>query len=322
MLDAGVLTTIQDLGRRNAARWGVSPSGAADWFSARVANRLVGNSDGAPLLEITLTGAAFLLEADARLAITGASAPVAAGGAPLAPWTSHDVRAGEKIAVGRAIRGLRSYVAFDGGIAVPPVMGSASTDLGGGFGGLGGRRLEEGDGFPLGPKSVAPAHHLALEASAIPAWPASVTLAATVGPDADWLEPALQRRLHDVEYRVSAASTRQAVRLESGAPEIAGSTGIVSTGVVSGCVQISSAGLPMVLLCEHQTTGGYATALCVITADLPRAAQLRPGDSVRFSRVGYGEAAEALDASVRKLGRLREVGGDARLSAGFSEGLT
>jgi len=321
VIEAGLLSTVQDRGRRNVAWLGVSGSGAVDWYSARAANRLVGNSDDAPLVETTLTGAVLAAECEARVAVTGASAAISVGRAGHETWRSYEVAPGDEIVVGPASRGLRSYIAIDGGIDVPLVLGSASTDLGAGMGGIDGRRLTSGDELPLGPRRTIPAAQRAFRASQIPAWSPAVTLATTDGPHVAQLGRAAVRQLRERAFRVSAASSRQAIRLEGEPVDVAGQTDVVTGGVCPGCVQIASDGMPVLLLAEHQSTGGYATALCVITAHLPRAAQLRPGEAVRFSRATYAEAADALDVSVRKLSRAYDVCAGAPLSAGFLEGL-
>lgn len=311
-----VLTTVQDCGRRGVARLGVSPSGAADWYSARAANLLVANDPCAALIEITLTGAAFELRSEALIALTGAAAPLTIDGRAAPMWHAHDVQAGAHLAVGAAARGARSYLAIEGGLEVPLVLGSASTDLGGGFGGFNGRALRAGDILPLG--DILPVGDVELERSSrivghglpayapecIPHWASATTLRVVPGPYRDRLSERALDALASRTYTVSSRSTRQGLRLEGEALELDRTMDIASAGVCAGCVQITSAGLPVVLLAEHQTTGGYATVACVTTADLPRAGQLRAGDRVRFEFVTQSDAAHAL-ASLKRLLALR-----------------
>jgi len=319
--DAGLLSTVQDRGRRHAGSMGVSPSGALDWFSASAANRLVGNPAAAALIETTLAGIALSFESDARVAVTGAQAIVSIGGLARDVWRSNDVRAGETLVIGPATRGARSYVAVDGGIQVPRVLESASTDVGAGFGGFRGRRFEAGDRIELAPGAGRdPAiPHLALRPSDIPLWSSRTTLAALLGPHAEALSARAMALLCEREFRVTHASNRQAIRFE-GQPLDAAPADVVSCGVCAGCVQITSDGLPLALLAEHQTTGGYAVALCVTTAELPRAAQLRPGDSVHFVRSTHADARASLDALARRLRQVVETTDAAALAAGFFEG--
>jgi antagonist of KipI len=305
-----VLTTVQDCGRRGAAHFGVSPSGAADWYSARAANLLVANDPCAALVEITLTGAAFELRSHALIAVTGAAGPLTIDGRTASMWHAHDVPAGARIVVGAAVRGARSYLAVDGGLEVPLVLGSASTDLGGGFGGCNGRALRAGDVLPLGDvvpelqlgrrKRVSVRQLLGYAPECIPHWTSATTLRVVPGPFRERLSERALRALERHLYLVSSRSTRQGLQFEGDALELEGPMGIVSAGACAGCVQITSAGLPVVLLAEHQTTGGYATVACVTTADLPRAGQLRAGDRVRFEFVTQSDAAHAL-ASLKRL---------------------
>jgi biotin-dependent carboxylase-like uncharacterized protein len=320
VINPGLQSTVQDDGRRDVSRFGVSPSGAVDWFSARAANLLVGNATGAAVIETTLLGASFEISCDARIAITGAFAPMTIDGATARAWRSHDVRAGARISIGPAERGARSYVGIEGGIEVPLVLGSASTDLGAGFGGYQGRALRAGDLLNVGPErspeagtdveperslGVAPSEarrqHLAYPPKTIPSWDPSVTLRVLPGPHRSSLSERLWDELLVRSYGVSSRSTRQGVQLEGDAIGLERPTDVISAGAYAGCVQVTSAGLPVILLAEHQTTGGYATAACIIAADTPRAGQLRPGDAVRFVLVSQAEAVHALRALRRTL---------------------
>ena len=325
VLAADGLVSVQDLGRGGAGGLGVSPGGAADWYAARAANRLVGNSDGAPLIEATLGG--FRLSADTplRLAVTGADVDVWVAGERASTWCSVDAGDGAEIAVSPARRGVRAYLAIAGGIDVPPVLGSASTDVGAAFGGA---VLKPGEAF-----ATTGGHHLTTDPIAYPAdaaWDlaAPALLRAMRGPDAPLVgEDALAALTH-AAFRGSARSSRQALRLEGAKLDLPASAAeLPSFGLCAGCVQVTADGSPIVLLSEHQTTGGYPVALCVITADIARAAQVRPGDPVRFAMVGLREAAEALGERFYRLASLRHATAvhdttpaSARLYGGFYEG--
>jgi biotin-dependent carboxylase-like uncharacterized protein len=320
VIEPGMLTCVQDLGRRDVGWMGISPCGAADWYSARAANRLVGNEDGAPLIETTLSGTSFKLTGDAVVAVTGADAPLAIGERVCEPWSAHVASAGSLVVVGAARRGVRSYIALNGGVRVAEYFGSASTDVTSGFGG---HVLRRSDELVLGAPS----------SNAVARWsrgvsrlrlPTDAVLRVLPGLD-ERLTPTLLART----YVVSARSSRQALMLDGdrlgSAPADA-----VSFGVTAGCVQIASDGTPMVLMVEHQTTGGYAVAACVIYADLPIAAQLRAGARVRFSMVGVDEAEAALLERVSALSGaapLTDRAGPSddgladRLTRGFFEGV-
>jgi biotin-dependent carboxylase-like uncharacterized protein len=328
VVEPGALSTVQDCGRRNCAHLGVSPSGAADWFSSRAANRLAGNAECAALLETTLSGIKLQTLVASRIAVTGAKADLSIDGRPAAPWQAHDVPAHSHIEVGGARRGLRSYIAVEGGIAVPGVLGGASTDLGAGFGGHEGRALRAGDVLASQPaQSIRSAGALAPEKTSerfpeesVPHWTSPCVLRAIRGPHASRIGDAALEQLLMRSFAVSSRSTRQGLRLEGEPLTLERPTDIPSAGACAGCVQVTSDGLPLVLLAEHQSTGGYAYALGVITADLPRAGQLRPGDSVRFELVGLVDAAHALELAMRRLlGERIDTTGT--LAQGFFEGV-
>jgi biotin-dependent carboxylase-like uncharacterized protein len=301
ILDPGLFATVQDLGRRNVAALGVAPSGVADWLSARAANRIVGNPQAAALIETTMTGISFKALDTLLIAVTGADAQLQVAGGKKSLWQSHRIRAGTEVKLSAAERGLRSYIALYGGINVPMILGSASTDVSGAFGGLG-RAFARGDNIKLNAvEKDIPDDGRLIRASARPFWRQPATLRVLAGPHAGRFSPNDLDFICTQAYRVSPRSNRQGVRLD-GKP-LGGHEGfdVVSCGVCSGCVQVSSDGLPIILLAEHQTTGGYAVPFTVITADLPDAAQLRPGDEVRFARVTFAEARVALGEKMEAL---------------------
>jgi biotin-dependent carboxylase-like uncharacterized protein len=322
VIDPGLLSTLQDAGRHGRGAMGVSPSGAADWYSARAANRLVGNTDDMPLIEATLTGITFDALGAVTFAVTGADASLRVGARPGQAWRSCRAGEGDRIVVGPAVRGARSYVAFAGGIAgAPRVLGSASTDVVGGFGG---RVLARGDTFSIG-ASAGESAWLAYPPDAFVSLDSPMTLRAVRGPNAVRISDQAVEDLCAREYRVTARSSRQALRLEGDAVDVRSPVDALTAGVCAGCVQVTGDGRPMILLCEHQTTGGYPVALCVIWADVPRAAQARPGDIIRFEMVGFGVARDALFGAAARLGSLtasnqapRAV--EAELGRGFFEG--
>lgn len=301
IIDPGLLATVQDLGRLGAGEIGVSPSGPADWLSARCANRLVGNPRQAALIETTMTGVRFKVRQTTVIAVTGATAQLTVAGGKKPLWQSLRVRAGTEVVLGAAERGLRSYVAFYGGIHVKPVLGSSSTDVTAGFGGIG-RAIARGDVVSLNEvEGDLPDTERAIRASTRPFWRQPATLRVLPGPHAARFASEDLESICNRPYRVSARSNRQGLRLD-GLP-LRGHDGfdVLSCGVCAGCVQMTSEGVPVVLLAEHQTTGGYAVPVTVITADLPDAAQLRPGDEVRFARVTLAEASVALSEKMETL---------------------
>ncbi|HEV7935033.1 MAG TPA: biotin-dependent carboxyltransferase family protein [Actinomadura sp.] len=280
VIRAGALTTVQDLGRRGVARLGVPRGGALDEPAHRLANRLVGNPESAATLETTLTGTAVRLHRAATVAVTGATAPVRACGRPVAWGAPVHVPAGGLVEVGTAVHGVRSYVAFSGGVDVPPTLGSRATDL---LSGLGPPPLSDGARLPLGTPSGRPGPLGTLDAAPLSAPASGLTLRLILGPRHDWFTQAAVDGLATARYQVAAASNRIALRTDGPALERAVHQELPSEGMVLGGVQVPPDGRPMVFLADHPTTGGYPVIGVVPPADLAAAAQARPGAPVRFA---------------------------------------
>ncbi|MGW7273807.1 5-oxoprolinase subunit C family protein [Streptomyces sp. NPDC054864] len=273
---AGALTTVQDQGRPGHAHLGVPRSGALDPAAARLANRLVGNSPDAAVLETTLNGCSVRPRCAVTVAVVGAPCPVTVDGRPVAWGAPVRVPAGALLDVGAAVSGVRGYVAFGGGVAVEPVLASRSTDL---LSGLGPPPLADGTVIPLG-RHGAP--HARVDAVPHPAPPRELVLRVTPGPRADWFTSSALRTLATRAYRVSSASNRIGLRTEGPSLERAFTDELPSEGMVLGAVQVPPDGRPVVFLADHPTTGGYPVIAVVREADLAGAAQAVPGTPVRF----------------------------------------
>lgn len=287
VLDGGLLSTIQDAGRPDWTHVGVPEGGAADRWSLAVANLLVGNAPGAAALEMTLVGPTVRATRAMTIGLAGADLRARLrGGRSLTPGHGHRLAAGDIVEIpGGHLMGARGYLAIPGGFEVAPVLGSRSTCLAGGFGGLDGRPLRAGDQLEGGADLVRPA--LAWSASPGP-------------PDVDRVVRILAVRAADVgplaapEWQVAAASDRVGVRLDGPALP-AGFGGEVRThGVPWGAVQVPPDGRPIVLGVDHQTTGGYRVVGVVIAADLPILGQLGPGARVRLAETDPASARAAL----------------------------
>ncbi|MFI1867145.1 biotin-dependent carboxyltransferase family protein [Streptomyces jumonjinensis] len=274
---AGALTTVQDLGRPGYAHLGVPRSGALDPRAAAVVNRLVGNPESAAVLETTLTGCAIRPRGPVTVAVGGAPCPVTVDGRPAAWGAPVRVAAGALLEAGWTTEGVRGYIAFAGGVAVEPVLGSRSTDL---LSGLGPPPLADGVVLPLG-RPVGPAARADV-CVPWPAPPAELVLRVRLGPRADWFTDAALRAFTSGVYRVSAMSNRIGLRTEGPALERARDGELPSEGMVLGAVQVPPDGRPVVFLADHPTTGGYPVAAVVDERDLPAAAQAAPGTPVRF----------------------------------------
>jgi antagonist of KipI len=300
VLTAGLQTSVQDGGRYGYRHLGIGSAGALDDYSLRVGNLLVGNPENSPALEIAMTGPRLRFDRDARIAITGADIDARADGVPIPGWRPVDLPAGCELTLGTCRRGARAYLAFAGGMQVPGALGSASTDLRAGFGGLGGRCLAKNDVIPLGIDTIAN-----VSAPTIASWwldprpdlDLSRLAVVHVLSGHDALDPATP--LDADAYRVSAQSNRQGLRLQGTALTNADSRERLSEPVAPGTIQLPPDGQPIVLLADAQTIGGYPRIGHVISADLHRLAQLRPGDDLRFQWID-AEAARALACAQRQ----------------------
>ena len=308
VLDGGLLTTVQDLGRVGAQRFGVPVSGAMDTWSLRVANRLVGNPEEAAAIEITLVGPAMRFEGPGVIALAGADLAAQIDGRPAATWQSHAIRSGATLSFAGARDGMRAYLAVAGGIDVPLVLGSRSTFVRSALGGFEGRALRAGDRVPVGRASVhGPAAGRSLPRDLVPSYGRSHTLRVVFGPQDDAFTEDGVRAFLEGPYAFAPESDRVGCRLVG--PRIAHRSGadIVSDGTVFGAVQVTGDRLPIILMADRGTTGGYTKIATVASVDVPRVAQARPGDRVRFERVGVGEA-QALLRDARA--RIERIGKD------------
>lgn len=277
ILDPGALTTVQDHGRPGHAHLGVPRSGALDAAALDLANRLVGNRHGAAGLETTLTGVRFRVSSGTRFAVTGAACAVLVDGRPVAWGAAVSVAAGAVVEAGQATSGLRSYVALAGGVDVPAVLGSRSTDL---LSGIGPDRLAVGQVLPLGtPYDEAPAAEGFRPVR-------GTELRLDLGPRLDWFTDEAIARLDGAEYEVGSASNRIGLRLVGVPLERSRAGELPTEPMVLGAVQVPPNGQPVVFLHDHPTTGGYPVIGVVRSEDLGICAQARPGDRLTLRVVG------------------------------------
>jgi len=279
VVEVGPLALVQDLGRPGHAAVGVPRSGAADRAALRLANRLVANDDeGAAAVEVLLGGLAVRAHGVRTVALTGAPAPATVDGTPVAHHSVVTLRAGQTLTLGPPPTGLRTYLAVRGGLQLDDVLGSVATDT---LSGLGPAPLRPGDVLAVGPE---PDHPWLLDLAPV-APPAgdTVTLRAVRGPRADWVaDPAALTR---TTWTVSSRSDRVGMRLEGEPLRRTDKRELPSEGMVRGAVQVPPGGEPVVFLADHPVTGGYPVVAVVVDADVDRAAQVRPGQSVRIRTV-------------------------------------
>jgi antagonist of KipI len=288
VLDPGPQTTVQDLGRPGHLRYGIPPSGPIDRAAFVVANRLVGNPDGAAGLECTVMGPRFEVETACAIAVTGAEMPVAVNGAEASAWTTLPLKAGDVVKLGAARAGVRAYVALSGGIDVPLVLGSRATYLRGRLGGLGGRALRKDDRLALFPASL-PSIRRATAAARIDLG-APPQIRVVLGPQADRFTSDGIAALVGGEYEMLPQSDRMGARLKG--PRIAHARGhdIISDGIALGSIQVPGDGQPIALLVDRQSTGGYTKIATICSFDIGRLGQVKPGQRVRFRAIELAEA--------------------------------
>ena len=285
----GMQTTVQDLGRPGYGPMGVSPSGAADTVSLRLANLLVGNPAEAAALEMTLLGGSYVFPEGGVIALAGADFGASLNGRALETAVPHAVTPGGKLSLGQTRSGARCYLGIAGGVRVAPVLGSASTHLLSGLGGFNGRALQKGDVLEIGaPTKRLPRRKISAKARDM--FQPRKILRVTAGPQSDWFLEDAQRSLLQSVFRVTEEADRMGLRLEGPALALRAAKEMISEGVSLGAVQVTPSGQAILLFVEQQTAGGYPKIANVIGADLFCIGQLRPRDEIHFARVTFAEA--------------------------------
>lgn len=293
VLQPGMLTSVQDRGRFGYQDQGVPPAGAMDEYALRAANALCGNSIGAAVLEFTMYGGSHEFVEGGSFALAGADMSARLNDHRLPLWQQCKAGAGDRLTLGWARRGCRLYLGIQGGIDVPLELGSRSTYLPGKFGGFHGRMLAIGDELHslLGQeKEATPA---TFPPDWIPSYESAFTVRVILGPQQEcFTEDGIATFLAN-EYSITSQADRMGYRLAGQPIQIKGIADILTDGVPAGAVQVQNEGQPLLLLADRQTTGGYAKIACVISADLWRLGQAKPGDSIRFQAVELVEAQAA-----------------------------
>lgn len=304
--DPGPFTTVQDEGRFGYQEYGVTPSGPMDDRAFRIANILVGNPQGEGALEITFKGPELVFDQDNVIAVTGSDMQPSVNNQRIPMYAAVAVHAGDVLRFGFAAGGgCRGYIAFAGGLDIPLVMGSKSTLASKKLGGYEGRALKQGDriGF-LAPKASLP--HMEKRHCPMPVYPTDeVSLRVVLGPQDDAFSEEEQRKFFWYSSKVTAESDRQGCRLEREVPIRHINDGnIISDGIAFGSIQVPTTGQPFIMLADRQTVGGYTKIGTVITVDLSKIAQTKPGMRIRFIQVSM-ELAHML--YIRELEELKEL---------------
>jgi len=308
---AGFLTSVQDPGRTGFRQFGVSLGGALDAFALRVANLLVGNEESAAGLEITLGGLQLRFADERIVAWSGGEFEVRVGLTSVPAGHTALINAGEELKFNHPKTGCRCWLAISGGIDVPTVLGSRSTDLRASFGGFEGRALRDGDKLPLGNfrRSQTAAIGRISSWSAPEPWSqtasANPILQVVRGPDWARFNASTLQRFTSESFAISPDSDRMGVRFDGPTLQRSDDVDLTSEAVAPGTIQVPPSGKPILLLGDCQTIGGYPKIAHVITVDLSVAAQLRAGDQVRFSEVSLTDAHRLLLQRERELERFR-----------------
>jgi biotin-dependent carboxylase-like uncharacterized protein len=303
VLTAGALTTVQDRGRHGCLRWGVGTAGAMDGVALAAGNILLGNDEGCAAVEVQIFPFHVRFTGDCTFALTGADCAAKLDGRPLMPWSAHRARAGQELRLDAplpgALRASRAYLCLPGGVDVPAVLNSRSTQLRGAFGGLDGRALRRGDSL----RAAADAGDIAADLGLMPPELALPLRqdgcpAVRVLPAAEYpcYTPASQERFWGSEWKITPQSDRYGYRLAGEALQPTAPLEMRSHGIVPGVIQVPPDGQPIVQMRDAQPTGGYPKIGTVIEADLWRLGQAPIGSRIRFVETTWEEALDALEA--------------------------
>lgn len=290
--EPGFATSVQDLGRYGYSHLGISPAGAADKLSYRIANLLVGNEQNVPALEMTLAGATLEFDAPTMVAIGGAECAAELDGAPVPMSRPFEINSGSVLRCGRMTRGTRAYLAIQGGFHIPLVLGSAATDLAGRFGGFEGRFLRKGDQLEIA-KSDGLRKRVFRHVAFNPRT-GEVNLRLTRGAQMDWFGQEALANFFSGSFCVTNQWGRTGLRLQGAQIITKEAIQLLTEGVPLGAIQVPPDGQPIVLFVDQQTTGGYPKIANVISADMHLVGQLQARDVVRFTEVSIEEAVRLL----------------------------
>lgn len=291
VIKPGFFSTVQDLGRFGFLRYGVSVSGAMDQFPLVAANLLVGNEPSDACLETTLTGPELQVLSETQIAIAGAECSPRINWENAPMWRTLKVKKGDVVSFGSMQNGCRAYLSIRGGVNVPLVLGSRSTYVRAGFGGLDGRALRNGDvieGFDTSPLAA----EYSMPEWLVPQLTDHVEAHVVLGPQADMFTEIGIDTFLSGSFKVTTEADRMGYRLEGPRVEHKGRADIVSDALLPGAVQVPKDGRPIIVMRDAQTTGGYPKVAVVISSDLSVLGQAKPGCSIGFSRVSLSEAQE------------------------------
>ncbi len=294
ILDGGLMTTIQDNGRTGFQQYGMSVSGAMDNFSMRVGNLLVGNEPYEAVLETTILGPTIQFNVSTVIAITGANMNPQINSKPVPMWRSILVNSGDILTFLGLISGCRGYISLAGGIGIEAVMGSKSTYVRGAIGGLNGKQLQIGDEFNLGltNKDLEQLRNKRIPLKYRPIYANACEIRVILGPQDDCFTQEAISTFFESKYDVTNEADRMGYRLAGSKIEHIQSADIISDGITLGSIQVPGHGMPIIMMADRQTTGGYTKIATVISSDIAILAQLKPGDKIRFKQVSIEKSHE------------------------------
>jgi len=289
ILNPGLQTTIQDLGRNGYSHYGVSSSGAADDLSFRLGNLIVGNKENLAAIEMTLLGGNYKFDIDANISLTGSKFDAKIEGESLHFYKNIPIQSGQVLSIGQSLQGSRCYLAVRGGIDINDVLSAKTTHLTSKIGGVDGRSLKKDDVLIIGEEQkllnpIKINEMLDINMS---------KLLIIKGLQSNYISKSTWKIFLNQEYIVSNLSNRMGIRLEGNSLKLANKNEIITEGVPLGAIQLPSNGYPIISFVEHQTTGGYPKIANVISSELHKVGQLKPGDKFQFELVSLEEA-EAL----------------------------
>ena len=297
-LKGGLMTTVQDAGRRGYQRFGLGVSGAVDVHAFTYANILVGNTHNEAVLEVTLLGPTLEFTSPAVIAVTGGDLGAMVNGAAIPMYRALQVQKGDILSFGTPKSGCRAYISFAGGLAITPIMGSRSTYIKANLGGYEGRKLEKGDEIAFRKPGTCPPN-LSWRAMPPEHFPGSYTVRVLMGPQEDRFTAKGIETFLNEPYTVTNEFDRMGYRLTGPKIEHVTDGNIITDGITFGAIQVPN-GEPIIMLSDRQTTGGYAKIASVINVDMPMVAQCKAGDTLRFVKTDIQTAQDAFIAQKKK----------------------
>ncbi len=309
VIKPGLLSTIQDFGRQGYRKEGVTVSGAMDKLALQIGNLLLGNEESLAGIECTLTGPELLFDSDQLIVITGADLSAEVDQLPVKMWRPLFIKKNSILRFGTAIEGCRAYIAVAGGFDLPLILNSSSTYLKAAFGGYKGRALKKGDYIPFALSYKGPQlkSSWSVDLSKLYTFDPDPIVHIIEGPEYNWFSDLAKAELVEQDFQISVASDRMGYRLigPEMKPDI--TRELLSSAVAFGTLQVTGDGSAILLMADHQTTGGYPRIAQVISADHTILAQLQPGMRIRFRLISLTEAHELLRARARQLKQLKHT---------------